>query len=106
MKDIDLGVILENGSRVVAVMKIDNMSCPEDLMVLKSKGVNGDDIFVTGHHYIKGDYKFVKVYNHPGASKPDTVKASWLSCLVTDDHHIQIGSHVFWDWDDDDCDLI
>ena len=52
MKDIDLGDILENGSIVESVMKIDNKHKPIPLYVIKNAGVNKEDIYVTGSHLV------------------------------------------------------
>ena len=101
MKDIHLGDILENGSRVNAVMKIDNQD-KEDLYKISSKGTNGEDIFVTGSHliYDKRQCKYIEVKHYSSAVKQTEVKTEWFSCLITDDHFIQIGEELFWDWED------
>ena len=52
MKDIDLGDILENDSIVESVMKINNKQNPIPLYVIKSEGVNNEDIYVTGSHLV------------------------------------------------------
>jgi hypothetical protein len=101
MKDIDLGDILENGSIVKSVMKIDNKVDPESLYKIKNQGINGDDIFVTGSHLVfnKKINKFVKVENYSNAELSE-IKTEWFSCLITSDHKIKIGNEIFWDWED------
>ena len=101
MKNIDLGDILVNGSRVVATMKIENFE-KEKYYKFAKGGVYGDDIFVTGTHMVFDDSKgkFVEVMSHPDAvldNKIDHV----LYCLITDNHRIKIGNYLFWDWEDD-----
>ena len=105
MKDVNLGSILENGSKVVSVMKIDN-SQNEQLMKMEGSGVNGDDIYVTGSHLIKEGEKFIKVCDSKLSLFQTDVSCKWFSCLITDDHLIKIGNHTFWDWEDYHCNLV
>ena len=101
MKDIDLGDILENGSIVESVMKIDNKQNPIPLYVIKGAGVNKEDIYVTGSHLVlNNDTKqFIKTEDYFKAELSDK-KIDWFSCLITSDHKIQIGDETFWDWED------
>lgn len=103
MKDINLGDVLENGSIVDATMKLDNKTKPIPLYVIKSAGVNKEDIYVTGAHLVfdKTVNKFVKVEDYSKAIKTQMV-IDWFSCLITSDNKISIGSELFWDWEDDD----
>lgn len=101
MKNLSLGDILENGSRVNAVMKIDN-SEKQNLYLLKNKGVDNSDIYVTGSHLIfdKEISKYVEIKNYKYALKQDIIETDWFSCIITSDHLITIGSCIFWDWED------
>jgi hypothetical protein len=101
MKDIDLGDILENGSIVESVMKIDNKQKPIPLYVIKGAGVNKEDIYVTGSHLVlNNDTKqFIKTKDYFKAVLSDK-KTEWFSCLITSDHRVQIGNETFWDWED------
>ena len=101
IKDINLGDILENGSRVESTMKIDNTKNKEDLYIIKNNGVNGEDIYVTGSHlvYDKNKSKFIMVKDYSKAVKI-VMKIDWFSCLITSDNKIHIGSEIFWDWED------
>lgn len=101
MKDIDLGDILENGSIVESVMKIDNKQNPIPLYVIKGEGVNKEDIYVTGSHLVLNNHtkQFIKTEDYFNAKLSDK-KTEWFSCLITSDHKIQIGNEVFWDWED------
>jgi len=101
MQDLNLGDYLENGSRVIGVMKIDNSEGKHNLYKLSGKGINGDDIYVTGSHMIKNnDGKYIAVENYKEAIEQQEIKCDWFSCLIIDDHKIVIGEKEFWDWDD------
>ena len=100
MKDVPLGSILENGSRVRSVMRVDNYG-NEDLYKILGKGVSGESIFVTGSHYIKNDRgEFIQVKDYAGAVKQNELFTEEFSCLITSDHKICIGECIFWDWED------
>ena len=101
IKHVDLGDILEDGSIVESVMKIDNKSNPVPLYVIKKKGVYDEDIFVTGSHLVFDETinNFIKVENYSKAS-PTNSQPEWFSCLITSNHKIQIGNEIFWDWED------
>jgi len=101
IKDIDLGDILEDGSVVESVMKIDNKREPVSLYSIKNEGVNGENIYVTGSHLVfdRDTNKFVKVQNYRKA-KPTNHVPEWFSCLITSHHRIKIGNELFWDWED------
>lgn len=101
MKDLNLGDILENGSRVDVVMKVDN-KFDEPYYVIPNKGVDGSDIYVTGTHMIfsKALNRYIAVKDHPD-SHITNKKDNWFSSLITDNHKIKIGEHAFWDWEDD-----
>jgi hypothetical protein len=101
MKDINLGDVLEDGSKVTAVMKIDNDK-KEELYRFNKSGVNDEPIYVTGSHLIYNNGKFICVKDHPKAILvPETEKKlEWFSCLITNTHKIKIGKEIFWDWED------
>jgi len=101
IKNINLGDILEDGSIVEAVMKIDNKIDNIPLYVIKKNGINKENIYVTGSHlvYDSSQNKFIKVenYNKAVLSKK---KTKFFSCLITNTHKIQINNEIFWDWED------
>jgi len=101
MKDIDLGDILENDAVVESVLKIDNKRERNPLYVIYNSGVNGENIYVTGSHLVfdakKNKYVKIEEYSQANLSKVET---DWFSCLITSNHTIQIGSQLFWDWED------
>ena len=99
MKDLPLGSILENGSKVFAVMKINNSG--ENLYKIKG-GVNNEDIYVTGSHFIfeKDQKKFIRVEESKHSVLVNE-EITWYSSLITTNNLITIGDHIFWDWEDD-----
>ena len=101
MKDINLGDILENGSIVESTMKIDNKLNPVPRYVIKSAGVDDEDIYVTGSHLVfnKETKTFITVENYQKAVKCN-IQTDWFSCLITSDNRIQLGTENFWDWED------
>jgi len=101
IKDVILGDILENGSRVYSTMKIDNTLEKEEIYVIKSSGVNNCDIYVTGSHLVYDKYSksFIKVKDYSKSEKCN-VDTEYFICLITNDHKINIGGEIFWDWED------
>jgi hypothetical protein len=100
MRDIQPGSVLENGSKVHAVMKIENSG--EDLYEIPD-GIDGQAIYVTGSHFVYDEItcKFVRVSQYRNAKKSNKNKPLWYSSLITTDNKIKIGNHLFWDWEDD-----
>jgi len=104
MKDIPLNSILQNGSRVHAVMQISNLDKNGDYVekMYKVKRKDSDeDIIVSGSHliYDKNSDNFIHVKNLPVAEESDT-NCPVLYCLITSDHTISIGEWIFHDWED------
>jgi hypothetical protein len=99
IKDVKLGDILEDYSTVYATMQIKNDN--EKIYILKGMGINKEDIFVTGTHLIfdKKQEQFILVKNYSNAILSD-INLDTFICLITDTHHIKIGSELFWDWED------
>lgn len=100
MKDLCLGNVLNNGSRVIGTMCIANEN--EEAMFRLPIGSELSSVLVTGAHYIfnHNSGKYVRVRDHPDAI-PTSVCPREFSCLITDDHKICLGDLTFWDWDDD-----
>jgi len=101
IKDLHLGSILNDGSKVKAVMKIENDGS-EKLYRLEKCGVNEENIYVTGSHLIKDSVsgKFICVKDYSRAVLEKEKKLEYYSCLITDSHKIKIGKETFWDWED------
>ena len=99
MKDIELGAILENGSKVKAVLRIEGGK-EHPFYKIYSETLKAY-IYVTAEHQIEDPktHKFIYVQDYEKAER--TLKFSpELSCLVTDNHLIPIGEFTFWDWED------
>lgn len=103
MKELELGNILCNNSKIYAIIKIDNTDIKEPLYKINN-GINNDAIYVTGSHYIWDKYSnmFIQVKNYKDAEIQTDIKSDLLICLITTNHQITIGDHIFWDWEDDD----
>ena len=108
MKDIELNSILENGTRVLSVMKISNLdengNMIEKMYKVKRniKDIKDDEyILVSGSHlvYNPDSKQFVEVKDLP-SSEISQVNCETLSCLITSNHTIPIGSWIFHDWED------
>jgi hypothetical protein len=102
IKDVRPGDVLENGAVVKATMKVENKIKGEELMVFEGAGLDGEDIYVTGSHYVLNDAtgSYVKVCDHSSAKTQVKKRTKWFSCLITSDHTISVGKHIFWDWED------
>lgn len=99
MKNVKLGAVLENGSIVVATMLVDNtldeayykFTCDTDVTKF---------VLVTGEHYVKYRGRFIQVKYHPEAELQYNKIGDHFSCLITNDHLIEINGLTFWDWED------
>ena len=100
MKDLPLGVELEDGCKVFSVLKVDN---PNKDPLYK---INNDlePIYVTGEHFILDPItnNFIQVKDYKDAELQSEVQSEWFSCLITTNRRIPIGKHIFWDWEDDE----
>ena len=106
MKDLELGDVLVNGSIVNATMQIRNEG--DKYYRIHSEEL-GTDILVTGTHYIKAtrslvSHRYVRVENFKESRATDTVD-DVVSCVITNDHRIPVGEHIFWDWEDQKVNL-
>lgn len=101
MRDVPLGAVLADGGRVLSVMRIAN-SQRENYYELPNR-LDGCPIWVTGSHYIYShrQQKWVPVRKHEDATCTYETDSE-LASLITSNHHIPIGGHLFWDWEDDD----
>jgi hypothetical protein len=102
MKDLPLNSVLQNGAIVRAVLNIsniDNGKYIEKLYIVKG-GVNNSYILVTGSHlvYDRRNNKFIQVKDYD--SIESEIVSDTLSCLITSNHTIPIGNHIFHDWED------
>ena len=102
MKDLPLGVELEDGGKVFSVMKLANLN--NEALYKIDEGVDDEAIYVTGDHFIldKEMNTWLQVKNYKNASKQEHIKSDWFSCLITTNRRILIGKQLFWDWEDDE----
>tara|TARA_B100001121_G_scaffold309234_1_gene335408 strand:- start:95 stop:1315 length:1221 start_codon:yes stop_codon:yes gene_type:complete len=107
MKDLKVGSKLKNGSTVNAVMKINNLDENNNIvnkMYKLENGENNEPIYVTGSHliYDSNIKDFVEVRNYRGENPAheSNKECPVLSCLITSDHTIPIGTEIFHDWED------
>jgi hypothetical protein len=107
MKDLELNTILKHGTRVVSVMKLNNIDEKGDIINKMYEIQNGEDnetIYVTGTHLVYDPIikEFVAVNNLRGVN-PSRISAKAcpiLACLITTNHTIPIGDWIFHDWED------
>lgn len=93
MRDIKNGDTLKGGSIVQGTLVLSNVN--------KEPFYQLHGIRVTGEHKVRNEKngRFVPVKEHPDAHRTGDVEET-VSCLITSDHLIRIGSTTFWDWDD------
>ena len=98
-----IGDILKGNSKVLATLKLkgNKDDSVNSFYKVYSEELN-EFIYVTGQHYIydRENNKFIHTKNSPLAVEANEVTSDYLSCLVTTDHRIRIGEHIFWDWED------
>jgi len=103
MKDLELNSKLKNGTRVLSVMKISNLNDKGEMCgdFFELVGEEEEKIYVTGSHliYDKELKNYISVRNSIH-SKKSKKKTEDLACLITTDHTIPIGKHIFHDWED------
>lgn len=103
MKNLKLNSILKNGTRVISVMKISNLNDNGNIDndFFEMVGEDNEKIYVTGSHliYDKDLRKYIYVKDSKD-SKKSNKKSEDLACLITTDHTIPIGEHIFHDWED------
>jgi hypothetical protein len=100
MKDVPLGSVLKDGSKVFAVLKVDN---PKKESVYKVTTEN-QTIFITGQHYVynKATNKWIQVKDYEKAVLVADFIPEYFSCLITTSRRIEIDNEIFWDWEDDE----
>jgi hypothetical protein len=104
MKDLPLNSILKTGSKVCAVMNISNITEKGEFiekLYSIDGGVNNEKILVSGSHLIYNNEtkQFVHVEDLSNVIISD-INSPNFACLITSDHIIPIGKHIFHDWED------
>ena len=102
IKNIHLGDILCNGSKVLGTLQLQG-DRENPYYKLWSKELN-DFIYVTGEHKIlvaeRDNFSnYIQISEYKEAIKT-TLYDRELSCLITSNHRIPVGEHIFWDWED------
>jgi hypothetical protein len=100
MEHIPLGSMLKDGSKVFAVLKVDN---PKKEAVYKIS-TNNQTIFVTGEHFVFNttNNKWIQVKAYENAVLVPDFVPEYFSCLITSTRRIEIDGILFWDWEDDE----
>ena len=96
MHKANLGDVMLNGSEILGVLKLKNANREPYYKIYDVDLCNY--IYVTGKHKIRYDDKFIYVKDYPYAEKTEIVDDE-LACLITNDHIINIGCHIFADWE-------
>jgi hypothetical protein len=99
MKDMRIGDILKNGSKVTAVLKCSAKE--QNLYKL-------NNVMVTGEHrvFYPEENKWIKVKNHKNSVFMSGFNEPYVYCLGTDKKEFSIGDTLFSDWDDIDADVL
>lgn len=109
MKNVKLGDVLENESEVLGLLQLKGNE-RNPYYRLWSDELQ-EHIYVTGEHHVlpckynndtynaKFLRNYVKVRNYSKAEKTNKFDNEYI-CLITSDHQIKIGEHIFWDWED------
>lgn len=103
-----IGDILEDGTEIIGVLRLKgNTYCD-----INPDGSNDfyriydhkykEWIYVSGMHFVYDEKvnDFVRAKNHNDSIHVNDIKSPVLYCLITNTHKIQIGSRLFWDWED------
>jgi hypothetical protein len=100
MENVPLGAELQDGGKIFAVLKIDNLK-KEPLYKIKGKD---QDIYVTGEHFVfdKTNKKWIQVQHYKNAQIQENIIPEYFACLITTNRHIKIDDELFWDWEDDE----
>ena len=106
MDSVPLGSTLSDGSKVFAVLKIDNVKQEPLYKINGTISNNFEPIYVTGEHYVldKKDGQWKQINQYWKARKTDIVIPSF-ACLITTNRRIVIKDETFWDWEDDELNM-
>jgi len=91
IKDVKIGEYLDGNNKVIGIMQI----LPEEEELMEFDG-----IYITGSHYILYEGNWIQIKNHPMAKKQSDIVSLYYVCLITENHTIRIGKHLFYDWED------
>jgi len=91
IKNIKTGDVLYNNNTITAIIKVETKG---------SVMYKLNNIIVSDSHLIKYANKWVRVSEHPEATKIVNYNQPYLYCLNTKNKIIQINKYIFADWDD------
>lgn len=92
IKDIKLVDVLKDGSKVTSKLEIANKN---------KKMYEVDGIIVSGSHFIYDKIEgWVNVSKYKNAIEMDNYSSDVIYCINTSSKTIEIGKHLFLDWDD------
>jgi hypothetical protein len=89
--DIEVGDVLEDGTKVTSKMKLD----ASNLRMFNIRG-----IVVSESHIIKHGDKWLPIKHHPEAVEIFNYSEPYLYCLNTDSKQILLNGLTFTDWDE------
>lgn len=91
IEDIEVGELLDDGSKVDAVFKITTRN---------TQMYRLDDVIVSGNHKVFYSLKgWINVEDHPDAT-PVIYEKPYIYCLNTSNKRIKINDTIFMDWDE------
>ena len=90
MKDIDVGMVLEDDNIVTAKMK---------LAFINENFYDLNNVICTGEHKVLYNDNWIKVCDHKDSIKLDTT-TDYIYCINTSKKFIKINSEIFGDWDE------
>lgn len=90
IKDLDVGMILENNNIVTAKMK---------LAFINKDIYNLGNVLCTGEHKVLYDNNWIEIKNHPESILTNK-KSDYLYCINTSNKTIIINDITFADWDE------
>jgi hypothetical protein len=109
IRDVRLGDVIVSAAdaavadRVIGTMQFANRADEpgyEPLYRISKNTPAGQDVYVTGSHYVYAGEAEGFVESRRVGRPCDNVATGLLICLMTDTHKIHIGEHTFWDYDD------
>ena len=99
IKEVHLGDTLQNGSVVKGTLQLQGGVEYPYYRIYSEK--LAQHIYVTGDHKIQAPPhdRFIPVRYDRRSEKTERFTET-MYCLITDDHLIPVGEHIFWDWED------
>jgi hypothetical protein len=91
IENLDVGDILEQNEVVTAKIKVHTSN---------SVMYNLNNVIVSGCHTVLHENKWIRVENHPEASKIEEYLEPFLYCLNTSSKKIIVNNTIFCDWDE------